>query len=503
MVALTPHGTTFAAPVSVHIPFDEAQAAPGGQTLRLYTAMPGGAWTPVDGARLVSGAMEADVRHFSYFIVGYERHAQTFPERQGRKLDLLFMVDNSLSMLPLQQKLLTNFPVFTQTLRALPEGLPDLHIGVVSSDMGANGYSIPNCNDDRGVLQATPRVVGCSAPTGNFISTGPNESAPNYTGAIEDAFTCIAALGQNGCGFEQQLESVAVALGARGQAPAENAGFLRPDALLGIVLVTNEDDCSVPPGSNLFDTSSTLLSDPLGPVQSYRCNEFGHVCAGGVRPPRQPPAGGGPVALMDCHSAEDGRLNRIADYAQLFQGLKDDPSQVFLSVITGPPTPYVVEWQPSLVQADAPWPVIQHSCTQSSGEYADPAVRLADLVGAMGANGTSLPICVDSFAPALGDIGAAVIPALGPRCVQPSFVDSITTALTPSCKVYESLPSGGGFRAETELAACGSGAPAGASCYTLTANDLCTDSGVEIGLTRDPMSPAPEGALLVVHCGLV
>jgi hypothetical protein len=500
IVALTPHGASFAAPVTVHIPFDPLRGA--GHDLRLYTALPGGAFTAVDGARVGTDAVEADVRHFSYFVVGYETGAQTFPERQGRKLDLLFMVDNSLSMLPLQQKLLANFPVFMQTLRALPGGLPDLHIGVVSSDMGANGYDIQQCNNDRGVLQATPRgAVACSGPTGNFISTGPNESAPNYSGTIEDTFTCIAALGQNGCGYEQQLESVAVALGARGQIPAENAGFLRPDALLGIVLLTNEDDCSVPPGSNLFSTDSRLLSDPLGPLASYRCNEFGHMCAGGVRPPRQLPAGGGPVTLTDCHSAEDGRLNRIADYAQLYQGLKDDPSQVFLAVVTGPPTPYVVEWQSALIPNDVVWPQIEHSCMETSGEYADPAVRLADLVGLLGGTATSLPICAPSFAPALSTIGAAVTAGLGPRCLQASSVDPATLGLNSMCKVYDSVPSGGGFRAETELAACESGAPAGASCYTLTPNMLCADSLVEIGVARDPMSPAPEGAILVVRCG--
>jgi hypothetical protein len=500
MVALTPHGTTFAAPVTVHIPFDRQRAA--AHDLRLYTALPGGAFTAVDGARVGEGAIEADVRHFSFFVVGYEVGGQTFAERQGNKLDLLFMVDNSLSMVPLQQKLLNNFPVLTEVLRALPTGLPDLHLGVVSSDMGANGYPIPNCNNDHGVLQATPRTPGCAGPSGNFIATGPNESAPNYTGTLEDAFTCIAALGQNGCGYEQQLESVAVALGARGEVPAQNAGFLRPDALLGIVLVTNEDDCSVPPDSNLFDPSSMQLSDPLGPNASYRCNEFGHVCAGGVRPPRNPPADDSPVTLTDCHSAEDGRLNRIADYVQLLQGLKDDPSQVFVGVVAGPPTPYVVDWTPTsqimLTSPDTVWPTIEHSCVENSGEYADPAVRLADLVGAFGGTGTAESICNDSFVSVLSPIASALVNGLAPRCLQPSAVDPTTLGLNSMCKVYESLPSGGGFRAETELPACGLVAR---PCYTVTPSMQCTLSNAEIGVTRDLTSPPPEGAIVVVRCG--
>ena len=71
-------------------------------------------------------------------------------------------------------------------------------------------------------------------------------------------FTCIAALGEGGCGFEHTFASVLRALGADGQgsAPFENQGFLRPDAYLAIVLVTNEDDCSATPGVPLFDTGS-------------------------------------------------------------------------------------------------------------------------------------------------------------------------------------------------------------------------------------------------------
>ena len=42
--------------------------------------------------------------------------------------------------------------------------------------------------------------------------------------------------------------------------PLENAGFLRRNATLAIVLITNEDDCSAPPDSALFDSSSQLVS---------------------------------------------------------------------------------------------------------------------------------------------------------------------------------------------------------------------------------------------------
>lgn len=512
IVALTPHGQTFAVPVTVRMPFDPALASQaGGRPLRLYTAVPGGSWTAVAGARVVDGAIEAPLQHFSYFIVGYEAPAgQMLPEVQGRKLDLLFMIDNSLSMSPLQAKLLTNFPAFVQVLKNLPGGLPDIHIGVVSSNMGAGPFEIPQCpaGGDRGVLQAEPRGT-CTATGlhGNFIAAGEREATKNYDGTIEDTFSCIAALGDTGCGFEHQLESVAVALGARGATPAENAGFLRPEALLGIVLITNEDDCSAPADTALFDPTASSLDAVQGPLASYRCNEFGHKCAGGVAPPRFDPLSGA-VTLQDCHSAEDGVLNRVSEYAQILKGLKADPAQVYLAAITGPTSPYAVGWTaplgiPTTADGGADprnWPSVQHSCMQATGEFGDPAVRIGDLATAFGANGLMSSICSDTFAPALTQIAAALGQRLGPRCLQPAVVDATgaAPALRGGCAVYESVPAAGGMRTETLLPACGGGGGGAQPCWSVAANAACDTGGAELGITR--AGAPPDGTVLIVRC---
>jgi hypothetical protein len=64
--AFTPHGKTFASPVTIHIPF----TAPTSGIPVLYTASPGGAWTPVEGATNAGGMSTAKVSHFSFFAVG-------------------------------------------------------------------------------------------------------------------------------------------------------------------------------------------------------------------------------------------------------------------------------------------------------------------------------------------------------------------------------------------------------------------------------------------------
>jgi len=59
--ALTPHGQTFAVPVTVTLP-----AAPG--ETRLLTAQPGGEWSAVPGAHRVGDTIVAEVTHFSFFV---------------------------------------------------------------------------------------------------------------------------------------------------------------------------------------------------------------------------------------------------------------------------------------------------------------------------------------------------------------------------------------------------------------------------------------------------
>ena len=138
-------------------------------------------------------------------------------------------------------------------------------------------------------------------------------------------FGCIAAVGENGCGFEHQLGAVARALGADGaRAPVENDGFLRPDAALAIVLVSDEDDCSAPVTSPLYDAVQNLtLASAMGPPSSFRCSEFGHLCSlnGGApaRPSRFAPGQdimatvtySAPGAADSCVPAEtEGRWSR-------------------------------------------------------------------------------------------------------------------------------------------------------------------------------------------------
>src|SRR4051794_22044220 len=130
----------------------------------------------------------------------------------NRNVDLLFLVDDSSSMRLSQDNLRRNFPVLMQTLKNQPGGMPNVHIAVISSDMGAGDGSIASCDmvgGKNGIFQYTPHGTCTSSgllPGATYISDV--GGVKNYSGNLEDVFTCIAALGETGCGFEHQFAAV-------------------------------------------------------------------------------------------------------------------------------------------------------------------------------------------------------------------------------------------------------------------------------------------------------
>ena len=247
-----------------------------------------------------------------------------------RDLDILFLVDNSPSMGPIQQALADNLPRMIAQLDALPDGRPNLHIGVVSSDMGAGSQGIGgNCNTvlgDRGLLwgnDPTPGVRATVAPGSQWaIAAGitdgcglnsgarwvediqtPNGGVGrqvNYSGgptALSSVFACLArGVGVAGCRYAHQLQALRLALNpqkigcdAQGDNCTDvnmaNVGFLREKARLLIILVTGQDDCSAMPSNVTND--NLFMNDPKDPntnagteTARLRCAARGHMCNG-------------------------------------------------------------------------------------------------------------------------------------------------------------------------------------------------------------------------------
>jgi len=283
-----------------------------------------------------------------------------------------------------------------------------------------------------------------------FLDTGDGMTTQqNFEGDIRDAFKCMALLGDEGCGYESQFKSVMYALGyAADPNNADNGGFLRTDAVLAIVMLTNEDDCSVRSDSLLFDprVNSPKDASGLGATGNYRCNEFGHVCGGQAPPHGYPdliPASG--IELKECVSAEDsGPKNddlildpehnqpdptrghlwpTVKDFAKFIKDLKPGrESDILVAAIAGPPAPYRVIPYDNLNTKEQN-PTIDHSCSQESDnpdepEYADPAIRINQWVKEFGTqNGYFFPICSKTLSDAMNQIAEKIHQTIGASCL--------------------------------------------------------------------------------------
>jgi hypothetical protein len=270
-------------------------------------------------------------------------------------VDLLFVIDNSNSMGE-EQNALTDLYMdgFLRALEAAHGSRPDLHIGVISSDLGAGTDQLPGCAmSDRGVLQNR----GCAQVSDRYLvdlDDGAGGRTVNYTGTLTSAVSCIARLGTLGCGFEQHLGSLRRALDP---ATVENAGFLRDDAALAIVILADEDDCTAI-DTRLYDAAQTQL----GPQTSYRCFEHGVVCT--PDEPRQGPKAGCRPRSGSPWTAD---VVAIADYVKS----RKPPGWVAVTTIVGPSQPVVVGTDP-FTPANL---TLEPSCVSQDG-LAAPAIRL-------------------------------------------------------------------------------------------------------------------------------
>jgi hypothetical protein len=395
-----------------------------------------------------------------------------FQQTLNRQIDLLFMIDDSSSMETAQANLKANVPNFMNVLKALPGGLPDLHLAVVSQDMGAgDGSSIAGCSQtgDAGQFHFTPTDT-CTAtgldPAAHFlIDSGGATPTTNFgTQDITSVFQCIAVLGANGCGLEAQLFSVAHALGADNldaqgnpQPPPGNEGFLRSDAYLGIVLVTNEDDCSAPWGTPLFNPVSSDINSTYGPIENFICNEWGHLCSlnGGalMKPSRFAPNNSvndvvtysPPAGPNNCTSAEgQGLLSPVGDngFAGMIKKLKTDPTnQILVAGLIGPPYEYTVTWKAAPVAGQL-WPTIRHSCgsENSATSFADPGVREDYFITQFGANGLEDTFCQSNYGQSLATIAQKLSALLAPQCIT-GVVATRPNSSTLDCTVTDVVPN--------------------------------------------------------------
>ncbi|HEY3669223.1 MAG TPA: hypothetical protein VGL19_24660, partial [Polyangiaceae bacterium] len=223
------------------------------------------------------------------------------PQKQASKLDVLFVVDNSVSMadkhgvleasLPSFVRRLVNplcvdaqgVPIATQpasAVEACASGtrelapVSDLHLGVITTSIGGHGGTVCTVAaggstghiDDQAQLVPSKRDNVASFNASGFQAydrTG-KAGAANVEDVISDLKATVAAVGEDGCGYEAPLEAmyrflvdpdppvsvqqnngVSTPIGINDTLLAQRAAFLRPDSAVAVVILSDENDCSI------------------------------------------------------------------------------------------------------------------------------------------------------------------------------------------------------------------------------------------------------------------
>jgi hypothetical protein len=383
-------------------------------------------------------------------------------------VDLLFVIDNSGSMGREQDQIAVNFQRMIEVLETLPTGLPNLHLGVVTTDVGA-GQSCPVPTPPPGVM----RVTGPSscAPLGGAterflvdVEDGVGGRDRNYAGTLAEAFACIATAGTSGCGFEQPLEAMRLALSR-----PENAGFVRPDALLAIVLLTDEDDCSA------FDDGLFVASEttPLGPRTNFRCFRHALECDGGV------PAETLGVRTECVPRADSEYITPIEELAAFLHGLRPRATKLLVGGIMGDaPTearPIEVGWITNTGGAQELAVLRTCEIGEDDPHGAFPPIR-TDAFLAQFRDRFRTSICDADLSQAMIAVGEHIVDALYGSCVRGDLrdADPRTTGVQAECSVTEVQHPHGDDEVRTILPACAGADPAAAPnrpCFAIVPDE--------------------------------
>jgi hypothetical protein len=392
----------------------------------------------------------------------------------SRKLDLLFMVDNSPSMGPKQDKMAEQFPGLIKALEdPVDHTLPDLRVAIIDSDLGS-GVS-GKCTKsgrygDKGQFQMRD-AVSCGASADARWLEFEKGKAVNFDEqkGMPEVFKCLATkVGVEGCGYEHQLGAINWAFNLTDN--KSQLDFLRAEAYLGVVILTDEDDCSATLSATMFNPDDT------GNSTSLRCATRGHTCEGvTLTEPTKAPVS---VPYESCHArtdatCEDGKdgpeatcnpLLNIKSLAANLKALKGDEGEkkILVAGIYGTPrkddksaTRYVVDMatpQGSLVPVYDYWPICYDLAFMPSGSGYDTTaaehgatggLRISAFLNEFDADHRlSYSICESTFGPAMEGIGKQLRIIMKDLCVPFKVVDtSKDPGIQADCRVAYVRPA--------------------------------------------------------------
>lgn len=228
----------------------------------------------------------------------------------------------------------------------------DLHVGVITSSLGDRGTGAceGDCGNDKAHLLARTAREGVPDPHGTgflvYRPLAPDEAKGLPVEGDFDRFQAdlarqIELVGEDGCGFESPLEAAyrflvdpnppaqvlvdaatkaTVSEGVDQELLTQRSAFLRPDSLLSVVILTDENDCSISSGEAHFTSSKTshsLTRSGVLPVATRACAlNPNNPCCTSCQATQVPEGCEDPNALDVCtgqgqpqHEAENDRAN--------------------------------------------------------------------------------------------------------------------------------------------------------------------------------------------------
>jgi hypothetical protein len=243
----------------------------------------------------------------------------------------------------------------------------------------------------------------------------------------------------------------------RGLDERVNPGFWRPEAVLSVVFLTSDDDCSLKTGA--------LLDGAFTP---FRCTAEGVIC--------DPDDPGREGAHDRCRPREGSRfVNDVADYVAFLRTIKSDPDDLIVSAVAGPRERFYVRNLGS--------PVLASSCSGAAGS-ARPAVRIGALVDTFG--GALVDACTQDKAPE--QLAQPIVDR------QRSCFPALAMAESAACTVRETANG-----TTTDLPRCGDGVTG--TCWYAYADAKACPAGDHVGIAVRRATPdATAGARLEARC---
>jgi hypothetical protein len=178
-----------------------------------------------------------------------------------RAVDFLFVIDNSGSMGAYQTNLVSNFGAFIAGIQATLTEVESYHIGVTTSD--SYDYNVEGCRE-LGSLVVQTGGFGSSFANNGGLPCGPYAQGANYITEDDDldvAFSCAAQVGTSGSAWELVMDAALAATDGTLAGPGQcNEGFIREDALLVVVIITDEADG---PGDTEGGPPYSSMGDPM------------------------------------------------------------------------------------------------------------------------------------------------------------------------------------------------------------------------------------------------